>query len=146
METKRGKGWFVFTVSALASGDAEALMDPYNLVDLKGIRSTCVTLSISGFATRSRRGWQTIRHPDLGTLQWKFGFQVGTALEYFFLRLDGRLLVRAWPKMGSKVTYAEWVSKESGLARDYGERALGTLQGGTQLSPERRNEKLPYIK
>lgn len=138
-----GKGWFTFTVSGLASGDT-AIVTRHNSADIKDIARVCETLQYSGFARCSRKGWWTLEHADLGTVQWKSGYDFRTAGEFFFLRLNGKLIVRAWPTAGSRrYTRAQWVADSAKELpeniRERVERFLGTLQDGSQIAPEDRD-------
>lgn len=54
-------------------------------------------MSTAGFSRLSRRGWYVAEHPLLGQLSWKSGRDFRTAGRYFLLRLNGRLVLDAWP-------------------------------------------------
>jgi hypothetical protein len=135
-----GKGHFVFTVSGLVAGDV-GIVDKYNVCDAKEIARVCQTLSNSGFARCSRKGWWTIEHPILGLVQWKAGHDFRTAGEYFILRVNGKPVLNCWPLVG---TYAKWESEAaealSEHERELVERFLGTLQKGTNVPPELREQ------
>lgn len=105
-----GKGWFVYTISALASGNDPRDDRGYNKTTLSELDRVCRTLSDTGFARHSRRGWLTLEHPDLGCVQWKSGVDFRTARNYFLMRLNGKLIVKAWPRPGQKAACAEWTA------------------------------------
>ncbi len=99
MEYIPNRGWFVSIVSGLATGD-QMFIETYlerGPLGIKWLREVCATLMRSGFARYSRKGWLTIEHPDLGIVSFKIGADFRTAKDYFFLRLNGREILRDWP-------------------------------------------------
>jgi len=117
METIHGKGNFVRTVSALASGDVSAIL--LSSVGLKDLQTLFYSLDHAGFSRKSRRGWSTVDHPDLGNLQWKLGCDFRTTGQYLFLRLNGELILKAWPKSGNICTHAEWLAQKATILDNY---------------------------
>lgn len=135
--------WFVPMIQALVAGDADSYAVVHNIADVKYIRKMCSSMHDAGLTRPSRKGWETIDHPRLGTLQWKIGIDFRTAGEYFFFRLNGKLILRAWPNAGYRKTHCEWVTGqdvESSKKRMV-ERMLGTLQDGTGVSMEERGRE-----
>ena len=134
--TVEGKGWFVYTLSGLVVGDISIAENTDNKIDIRHILGVCITLGGAGFARISRKGWRTIDHPDLGLVQWKSGIDFRSTHPYFLLRVNGEMLLKAWPnKALNGLSCAEWVSEStkrlSEEERVGVEDFLGTLQTGT---------------
>lgn len=111
-----GKGRFVYLLSALASGDVEALNKQILKRKMTGdndvvtvIFQKISVLSETGFARVSRKGWKTLEHPDLGMVQWKSGYDFRTTGIYFFLRINGKRVLSCWPEAGKCSTYPKWI-------------------------------------
>lgn len=134
MKAINGKGWFVRTLSGLACGDT-SFVHTCNRIDVREISETLGHFVSSGFA-RVSNGWDTMDHPDLGVVQWKSGVDFRTAQDHFFLRLNGRLILRAWPSAGSRRTDVKWVAAPDAVSdwdKKRVERFLGSLQEGSRL-------------
>lgn len=88
-----GRGWFVFTLSALVAGTKEAaaaiLASPYNPYTKEGgegigeLIQFLDSMAAAGFARVSRTGWRVIEHPELGQLSWKSGYDFRSGGEIF---------------------------------------------------------------
>ena len=126
METIRGKGHWVALISALASGDAEAALSCK--VSLQDVVRLLESNDVANFSRRSRKGWSTMDHPNLGTLQWKSGVDFRTVGKFFFLRLNGEVLITAFPKTGLGATLPEWVAKAAHNRKGDVENHLGILK------------------
>lgn len=109
------KGWFVYLMSAIASGDADALttegcrqcaIGDSNVVTI--IANHLENIQETGFARISRKGWRTLDHPDLGMVQWKSGYDFRTTGVYFFLSINGTQILSCWPKAGESRVYPKW--------------------------------------
>ena len=118
MNTINGKGWFVYSVSAIASRDIEAIQEANKsyygrleegglalriLLDLEAIE--CMMIS-----RVSRNGAHVLEHPILGQLSWKAGTDFRTAKRYMILWLNGKEVLSVWPKAGHKTT-SVWVEE-----------------------------------
>ena len=108
-------GWFVYLLSAIAEGNAEAIKaddcQRYGIGDsnvITIIAEKLATIAETGFARTSRRGWTTLEHPQVGMVQWKSGYDFRTTGRYFFLRINGKQVVACWPKAGDRVTHSNW--------------------------------------
>jgi hypothetical protein len=98
METR---GWFQFVLAALAAGDFASLVEAEHLpVDMLQDISRVLD-GAREFASISRKGWLVLDHPVLGQVSWKSGIDFRSACPYLIVRLNGRLVLRAWP--GSEV-------------------------------------------
>jgi hypothetical protein len=103
-------GWFSVTIRALSTGALDPIFNSHNVAaDLKYICEVCKKMREIGLVRVSRKGWDSVEFPGLGFLQWKWGYDFRSAKEYFFLRLNGKMLLRAWPKGGCSAR-AEWVA------------------------------------
>lgn len=140
MKEISGKGWFVLVVSSLVAGNIHKVMEAAacaqegNMLANWGgneIRRLCCSLAASGFAHKSRKGWATINHPALGTMQWKNGVDFKTVAPYFFLRINGDLILKAWPRAGSRTTQVIWMAKAARQLQEHErtgvERFLGRI-------------------
>ena len=92
------KGWFKFILSGgdlaemeKATGQVPVVADV--LAPLKGAAE---------FAVLTRKGWHTLRLPDVGQITWKTGLDFRTGSEFLFVRVNGRKKIHAWPEPGAK--------------------------------------------
>ncbi|MFC1622142.1 hypothetical protein ACFL13_02035 [Patescibacteria group bacterium] len=97
----QGSGWFVNLLSGLASGDPRFVEEYINeeyplMLGEKGLWELFHTLQFAKVARTSRRGWQTIDHPILGTVQWKIGRNYRNAKPYMFVRVNGKEIIHLW--------------------------------------------------
>lgn len=136
-----GMGWFVNTISGLASGDPSFIIR-FNDVDLKEICRLLETTEAAGFPRVSRKGWTTLEHPVLGLIQWKSDGTL-SGVDYFFLQVNGEKIIEAYPEVGAQITQAKWVAKRAKKLPDWQieavENFLGSIQHGTSLREESRN-------
>lgn len=117
MQAIENKGWFVYTLSGLATGDA-SVANERSMWSADKIRAALDVLYGTGFARHSRKGWLTAQHPDLGLVQWKSGTDFRTVGNYFFLRVNGKPILNAWPKAGSSTTAVKWMAGNSLAVED----------------------------
>ncbi|PJE64133.1 MAG: hypothetical protein COU90_04660 [Candidatus Ryanbacteria bacterium CG10_big_fil_rev_8_21_14_0_10_43_42] len=115
-------GWFVYTISGLARGDASIAGDMISGADIMNVLEV---LDAARFSRTSRRGWKTMDHPDLGMLQWKSGVDFRTTGWFLFVKVNGTLILKAWPEAGhQKKTPILWVT---GTSREISNK-LGYLE------------------
>lgn len=127
---------FVTTIRALTVGDTSYFREVVS-VDLKEVDETLRALEFAGMTRRSRKDWVTLDHPQLGTLQWKSGYDFRSSGVFLFLRVNGKLILKAWPKPGQKETYCEWVSGPDD-GKKVVEDILGSLQKGSKVPSGQR--------
>lgn len=129
----RGKGHFVATLSGLATGDM-SVFDEYNSCDGKRIFEILSSLSEAGLHRVSGKGWNTVDHPALGLLQWRYHVDMATINPVWVVRLNGHDLLRAGPALDRGHTHIRWVGKASlsSSHSDYGmvTEFLGTVEDG----------------
>jgi len=117
-------GNFVFTLGLLLTGD-ECLISEGEKNTQAGIRNgwgegglgynaqdvaqALQVLRETGVARISRKGWHTLSHPHLGTLQWKQGVDYRTARPYLFVRINGKLILKTGGRSFAKGSPVEWV-------------------------------------
>jgi hypothetical protein len=117
MRTIDGQGWFIFTVTRLASGGdprdehqynpyASAKECAYSPMDWRvakvvsrALAKTLDVFQATGVARYSRRGWLVIDHPVVGQITWKSGVDFRTAKDYLFLRVGGKTILAYWPEL-----------------------------------------------
>ncbi len=135
-----GSGWFVCTVSGLMAGDV-TIIDGYNAYDLKMIAATLETLAETRVARQSRKGWWTVEHTLLGTLQWKSGIDFRSTAPYLYVRVNGKPLINCG---GGSIVNTHWVGDAADHAapeaRERMEHFLGTIEHGTYIPRECREE------
>ncbi len=140
--------FFKRTIAALVSGEAGKVLRRENPCDVVEIQDVFLEIRSLGLERVSRRGWYTLEYPELGTVQWKTGADFRTGGWYFFLRVNGYMVLRAWPEADGRETFALWVAPVTAkLAKGdvVGvERFLGTLQKGSRMTPGER-ELLPTL-
>lgn len=140
-----GMNWFVPMIQALAKGNASAFLTCNNPCDVRYIAWVLGTIDDAGLTRDSRKCWTTLDHPVLGTIQWKRGFTPfgGGSSEYFMLRINGVLVLKAWPTPDLRLTYCKWVTVGASTDDEIHlvERVLGTLQVGTSISTEERDQQ-----
>ena len=88
----KGKGWFVYAISAIVAGDNDALSDDLVRPNWERLKEVFSLARDTGFARFSRRGWWTLEHPILGTVQWKEGVNFRTVQPYLYVRVNGKPL------------------------------------------------------
>ena len=114
-----GKGWFVWTISGLASADPKFIKDPGRMLSITDIATILRTLDHAEFSRFSRRGgWRTAEHPVLGVIQWKSGVDFRTVLPYFLLRVNGEEIIHAWPdtSRSTTATFPTWMKCPEGTS------------------------------
>jgi len=99
VETIYNKGEFVLAVSALASGDVVAVTnEQWSAPDgstsvVPYLYHALVQLERYDLHRIPRRGWSTLKHPELGLLQWQVSRQPQPCS--LALRVDGRHILQA---------------------------------------------------
>jgi len=122
----RNQGWFVSTLSALVSGEVPEMVN-YNDWRLARIWNLLASLTEVGISKRSRRGWETINHPTLGTVQWRMGVSAFIGW-YLFLRVNGQLVLAYQCKDRQGRRRPEWASAQcSAVEKDRVEHWLGDI-------------------
>lgn len=89
----KGKGSFVTAVRALAKGGAPKVQSSLEAEVLAPLGE----IERAGFGRYSRSGWYVVDHPCLGQLSWKSGRDFRSFRRYFLLRLNGTMILHAWP-------------------------------------------------
>ena len=106
-----GRGWMAYVLTAAKYGyfpdgkiDWEKKQEEWSSYapekPIEMVQETLSVLAGSGFARLSRKGWHVMDHPDVGQISWKQGVDFRTVKPYFFLRINGKEVVKIWPKPG----------------------------------------------
>jgi hypothetical protein len=110
MRNTTGKGWFVILIDAIEQGKlTEKVWSPSWTTTVGKNALNFIFMTVAGgseFAVRTKKGWYSLIHPDLGQLSWKSGFDFRSGGRYFFLRLNGKEIIHVWPEHGARCYYA----------------------------------------
>jgi hypothetical protein len=166
-----GKGALVFTLGHLAAADSDVFngQDEDRCLNLKDLMAQFKALEDSGVTRRSKRSlgdWRIMQHPTLGMLQWMAGERpnydpnVGTTyVPYFYVRLNGKLVLQSLPigtspvkgsdeekAAGAKIVTLAFWSAGSRQHLDYAVLleaclALGTFEEGGPIPPNRFSQR-----
>jgi hypothetical protein len=113
MESIKGKGWFLWVLRGLTTGNSEFVSEypkNPNAPDINEIFDVLYTCHTAGLGRFSRRGWLTIDIPAIGTVQWKQGTNFRTLGRYGFLRINGTDILKVWPESTNRHGDAEWAA------------------------------------
>ena len=113
-KTAYNSGWFKFCLAAWADGNSAAIeaMAPNPAAEhsatLRAVADTLYVIETAGVSRRTRKGWHEIAVPMLGQVSWKSGSDFRTGGAFLIIRLNGRVIARAWPQAGCREVSADF--------------------------------------